>query len=219
MGQRIQPFLEAVCGHLTPRRGWEVLVVDDASDDDTCAKVLAHSFSWPNLYLLRNPARLGPGYASRHGVHLARGARIALVSPEFPAPIAMLDRLEEAISEGYDLAFVSMRTERERPLPAVRIRDELVRSILDSPHRISSPEGPAEALLFQLYRRRAAIELFRRQRLHGSGFAVEILYLARRFGYEVLEVGISGGRRDLAHAGQVGELLRIRMHRLRGDYG
>jgi dolichyl-phosphate beta-glucosyltransferase len=219
VGQRIQPFLEAVCGHLTPRRGWEVLVVDDASDDDTCARVLAHSFSWPNLYLLRNPAKLGCGYASRHGVHLARGARIALVSPDFPAPIGMLDRLDEAISGGYDLAFVSRRTEHDRPLPPVRIRDEIVRSILDTPRRANNQEGPQDALLFQLYRRRAAIELFGRQRLHGSGFAVEILYLARRFGYEVLEVGISGGRKDLAHAGEVGELLRIRMHRLRGDYG
>jgi dolichyl-phosphate beta-glucosyltransferase len=216
---RIRPMLEAVCGHLSHRRGWEVLVVDDASDDDTCAHVLAFSLAQPAVFLLRDPAPLGCGYASRHGVNLARGLRIALISPDLPAPIASLDRLETALAEGHDLALLSFRTERDRPMPPVRIRSELVRALLTAAPKPEASGDPHRPRLFQLYRRRAAMELFRRQRLHGPSFAVEILYLARRYGYSVLEVGSAGGRKRSDNAGEVRELLKIRMHRLRGDYG
>jgi dolichyl-phosphate beta-glucosyltransferase len=218
-GTRIRPFLETVCGHLSHRRGWEILVVDDASDDDGCIQVLAFSIAWPNVCLLRDPAPLGCGYASRHGVNLARGERIALISPDLPAPIEMLDRLEAAVEDGCDLAIVSPHAQEDRPLPPVRIRSELLRTLLAPPQRTEPPGDPHRARLFQLYRRRAAVELFRRQRLHGAGFAVEILYLARRYGYEVREVGRTAAAQRPPRSGEVGELLQIRMHRLRGDYG
>jgi hypothetical protein len=55
---------------------------------------------------------------------------------------------------------------------------------------------------------------------------VEILYLARRYRYSVIEVPIPGPDPD-GKTGDIwsdpatgfSELLRIRMHRLRGDYG
>jgi glycosyltransferase involved in cell wall biosynthesis len=218
-GTRIRLVLEALCAHLSCRRGWEVLVVDDASDDDTCAQTLAFSLSWPNVFLLRDPSPLGCGYASRHGVNFARGQRIALISPDLPAPIDSLDRLEAALDAGHDLAFLSFRIDRDRPMPPVRIRSEVVRALLSVPAKSERPGDPPRPRLFQLYRRRAAVELFRRQRLHGSSFTVEILYLARRYGYSALEVAGGGGGRGAPETVEVGDLLKIRMHRLRGDYG
>ena len=218
-GTRIRPLLEAVCGHLSHRPDWELIVVDDASEDGTCAVVLSCSLAQPNIFLLRDPAPLGCGYASRHGATLARGERIALISPDLPAPIATLDRLETALAEGHDLAVVSSRAGRDRPLPPVRIRSEVVRALLTPPTRHERPGEPPRPSFFQLYRRRAALELFGRQRLHGPSFAVEILYLARRYGYSVLEIGSGAARRGPSATGDVGDLIKIRLHRLRGDYG
>ena len=80
-------------------------------------RLLAFSLTYPNVFLLRNPTALGCGYASRHGINLARGERIALMTPDLPAPIGWLDHLEAALRDGHDLAVISLRTDRARPSP------------------------------------------------------------------------------------------------------
>ena len=67
------------------------------------------------------------------------------------------------------------------------------------------------------------MEIYRRQRMNGAAFALEALYLARRYRYEGLEVGIAGKdgaspRLPRDWDGTAADLLRIRIHRLRGDY-
>jgi dolichyl-phosphate beta-glucosyltransferase len=43
---------------------------------------------------------------------------------------------------------------------------------------------------FKLFERRAAREIFSRQRLDGFGFDVEVLFIARRLGYRILETPV-----------------------------
>ena len=68
-------------------------------------------------------------------------------------------------------------------------------------------------------------DLFSLQRLRGWGFDVEILYLARRRGYRVQQLGIDwyydaeSRVRGLSDSlSMLGEILRIRLHALLGFY-
>ncbi len=224
----VRPVLERICAEMEqrPTRSWEILVVDDASEDETCREVLAFALQNPRVLLLHDPGALGCGYAARHGIQLSRGERICLTSPDPEIPISEIRRMDRALDEGHDLAVYSFRARDSKSMRPVLIRREVLRSAVRAPVRaVRGDAPPARPFLFQLYRRRAALEIFRRQRMTGSSFALEILYLARRYGYSVVEIGPSesrppapGGRFREPESG-VRELLRIRIHRLRGDYG
>jgi dolichyl-phosphate beta-glucosyltransferase len=202
---------------------WELLVVDDASSDETAAAVLELAREDPRMLLLRNPGQLGPGDAARHGVLLARGARILLVNLEGLAMLPILPRLESHLEEGQDLAVATQRIDWTRPIPPVRIRRAILGRLFRPRSGGAEPSGTSGPLL-HLYRRHPAREIYSRQRVSGDGYAFEALYLASRYDYSALEVGVpGGGRRGAAEAADGGaslaELLRIRIHRLRGDYG
>jgi len=69
---------------------------------------------------------------------------------------------------------------------------------------------------FKLFEARAAREIFSRQRLDGFGFDVEVLYIARRLGYECLEIpvrwdDVAGSKVNLWRGlGAFLDLLRVR---------
>ena len=225
----VRQTLESVHAHLRerPRRDWETLVVADGSGGETCREVIDFARDRPGVLLLRNPGPIGCGYASRHGVLFARGERILLIGPDLQAPIALIDEMERLLERGHDMVVASRRTAQMRPLPPVQIRRELVsRSVDLSVQVLAKGRALRFPILFHLYRRRAALEIFRRQKLDGPSFAVEILYLARRYRYSVIEIPIPEENRPAPagdswsdRAAGLGELLRIRVNRLRGDYG
>lgn len=202
---------------------WELLAVDDASTDETAAAVLELARDDPRILLLRNPAQLGAGDAARHGVLLARGSRILLLNLEAIAMLPIFPRLEKHLEEGQDLAVASQRIDWTRPIPPPRLR-RAVLGRLCRPLRGRRPLPDTHGPVLHLYRRHPAREIFGRQQVSGGGYAFEALYLANRYDYSALEVGVpGGGKAGAARAAQGGaslsELLRIQIHRLRGDYG
>lgn len=225
----VRQTLELVHAHLLarPREGWEILVVDDGGGGEACQQVVDFARTRPGVLLLRNPGPIGCGYAARHGILLARGERVLLIGPDLPAPVSLIDAMERLLDRGHDIVVASRRTAQVRPLPPVRIRSEILsRSVDLSIQLLARRRALHSPVLFHLYRRRAAIEIFRRQKLDGPSFTVEILYLARRYSYSVVELPIPDPDQSLPakdawsdSAGGLGELLRIRMNRLRGDYG
>ena len=78
---------------------------------------------------------------------------------------------------------------------------------------------------FKALRREAAIDLFSEQRLNGFAFDVELLYLARKYGYRIEELGIewhfdddSRVRPGIDTLGMVKELIMIRVRDAFGMY-
>jgi len=79
---------------------------------------------------------------------------------------------------------------------------------------------------FKAFRREAADDLFNRQTIRGFGFDVELIYLAYKFGYRVVELGIDWHfdpdtrvRPGVDTLAMVRELLSIRLRDWRGGYG
>lgn len=225
----VRQTLESVYAYLLPRprEAWEILVVDDGGDGEAYEQVVDFAATRPGILLLRNPGPLGCGYAARHGVLFARGERILLLGPDISAPISMVDAMEAVLDRGHDLVVASRRTAQVRPLPPVRIRNEILsRSVDASVRLLARRRAFCSPMIFHLYRRRAAIEIFRRQQLDGPSFAVEVLYLARRYSYSVIELPVPEPSQAIPAADawsdsarELGQLLRIRMNRIRGDYG
>ncbi len=168
----------------------EVLVVDDGSQDGTAGAVQRAASDWPALRLLRNPGNRGKGFSVRHGMLEAAGEWALFSDADLSAPIEEATLLLEKAAEGFDVVI------------GARTRDDLIGT-----HQSAFREAAGKSFNlvmrgatglpyrdtqcgFKLFRREAAQAVFRRQRLRGFGFDVEILFLAQRLGFRCADIPV-----------------------------
>lgn len=204
----------------------EIVVVNDGSTDRTAEVVQRAAEERGLCRLLENPGNRGKGYSIRHGMLEARGSWILFTDADLSTPIEELGKLEAALEAGQAKIAIGSRA-LDRSLVEVRqhgLRESagrffnlVMRIITGMPFRDTQCG-------FKLFEAEAAREIFRRQRLDGFGFDVEILYIARRLGYQVAEVpvrwqDVAGTKVSLARGlDAFVDILRVRWNDLQGRY-
>jgi dolichyl-phosphate beta-glucosyltransferase len=224
---RIEATLQRVLAYVA-ERGWdaEVIVVNDGSRDDTVQKVQRLAAGNPRLRLLENPGNRGKGYSVRNGMLNARGGVLLFSDTDLSSPIEEAEKLFAAIAEGADIAIGSrwlqseLQTERQ-PLYRQffgRAFNLVLRATLGL--RFKDTQCG-----FKAFTRRAAEAIFPLQLIERWGFDPELLYLAGRFGFRVVEVPVAwahseGTRISPLRDGprMLGEMLTIRWNALTGKY-
>ncbi len=204
----------------------EILVVDDGSTDRTAGVVREAAARDPRVRLLQNPGNRGKGYAVRHGMQKAQGEWVLFTDADLSAPIEDMERLEAAVErESADGAIGSRALDRSLVLKhqspvrelSGRIFNLCMRLITGLPYR--DPQCG-----FKLFRRDVARCVAARQQSDGFGFDVEILFIARRHGYRIVEVpvrwaNVEGTKVSLAKGlAAFLDLVRVRWNDLRGLY-
>ena len=78
---------------------------------------------------------------------------------------------------------------------------------------------------FKLFERNAVQQVFRRQRIERWGFDAEVLFIAQKFGYKIVEVPVRWSHSEGTKVSMFGDsvnmfldLLRIRRNHVRGLY-
>ena len=190
---RLPRYLKEVLGYFDRRNEpYEVLVVDDGSSDGTAGCVRELNRAHRSVGLVRFPRNRGKGHAVRAGMQLARGALRLMADADGATPIIEVKRLEAAILGGADVAVGS----RARPDPSV-VRQTLVHRRLAGFvfNLLARGLGVGDVMDtqcgFKLFRGAVADDLFGALRTEGFGFDVELLLLARRRGYRVVEVAVN----------------------------
>jgi dolichyl-phosphate beta-glucosyltransferase len=224
---RIAPTVRDIVGYCRmTRRDFELILVDDGSNDRTSAIGRSLGEEFPELRLIRLAANHGKGYAVRTGVINALGGTVLFADADGSTPISEIERLEAALASGADLAVGSRALRAE----GVRVQAKLYRRVIGRTfHRMV--EGLADAGVtdtqcgFKLFRAPVAQELFSRMLMNGFSFDVEVLVMAKRRGYSVAEVPVNwthqpGSKVRLTRDSlrMALDLFRIRGHWLRGDY-
>ena len=201
----------------------EVLVVENGSEDRTFEVAQSFASSHPSLRVLQE-SRRGKGLAVRRGMLEARGQYRFGCDADLSMPIAEVNQFLPPLLEDFDIAIGS----REAPgsvvtQPASRRR---IGRIFNAIVRLLALPGLRDTQCgFKCFRAEVAEDVFRRQRLDGMAFDVEVLRIARHRGYRILEVPITWNfdpdsrvRLFRDSARMVAELLTIRRNARRGLY-
>jgi glycosyltransferase involved in cell wall biosynthesis len=226
--QRIGPSLERMVAYIAASN-WsaEIIVVNDGSRDNTAAIVNEFARRNPIVRLLENPGNRGKGYTVRNGMMNASGQVLLFTDADLSSPIeeapklfAPIERGEADIAIGSRYLETQLQTAKQPFYRRVlgRTFNLALRSILGLSY-VDSQCG------FKAFSRKAAMTVFPAMKIEGWGFDPEILFLARRYGLRVVEVGVSWAHdhrskinplRDGAR--MFSELVRVRSNSITGKY-
>ncbi len=201
-------------------------MVDDGSADDTVQVAENYAQNGCPVRVIRNEGNQGKGYSVKHGMLESKGDWRLLTDADLSTPIEELDKLwrylehqpaEIAIgSRAIDRSLVGIRQSAFRE-KAGQIFNWSMRRLL----RLKIHDTQCG---FKLFRADAAERIFPRQSLNRFGFDAEVLFLARKLGYTVLEIPVRWNNAEgskvslLSGASSFLDLLRVRLNDLRGIY-
>ena len=172
---------------------WEVCVVSDGSRDKTAEIVEEIQRLNPELPLqfFRSDTNHGKGYTSRRGMLAARGRYVLLTDADLSAPIKEVDRLTAALEKGADVAIGSRATGDKDCDIRQSVKRHISGRIFNFFVQLLVLPGIQDSQCgFKCFTHEAAQRLFSTQKLDGFSFDVEVLYLARKFGYRIDEVSV-----------------------------
>ena len=185
--QRVWEYLEARCG----AGDFEIIVVDDGSDDSTSTVVEEFAARAPEVTLIRLPRNRGKGAAVRAGMMAANGEAVLFSDADLSTPIEEAEKALQLLVEGNDVVIGSRALAGSRILVRQpRLRESLgrlfnllLRAFLRIPFRDTQCG-------FKLFRREAAHAIFQRARIDGFAFDVEAILIAQQLGYVITEMPV-----------------------------
>ena len=173
---------------------WEIIVVDNASTDDTVAR-LEPFLSDARIQVLRNPRNRGKGYSVRRGMLEATGELRLMCDADCQPSLRSLPAMEAAIADADVVAGSRNASDSEvaRYQPLRRRAASLGFILLC---RLIMGEPLRDVFCgFKLFRGAAAEDIFARAEVEGWVFDAEVLALARARGYRVRPCGIAWSHR------------------------
>ena len=181
--------LRRVEDHLVERgESFEILVVDDGSDDGTVQ--VARGSADPPVRLLCLPRNRGKGAALKEGVAASRGEWILLCDADLSTPIQDLEVLESRIGEA-DLILGSRAVSDSQVTQHQPIYREMMGKTFNTILRLLSLVEERDTQCgFKLIRGDLAREIFADLSVERFAYDVELVCLARDREARVVEQGV-----------------------------
>ena len=191
--RRLQVTLEAIdryCRNL--HRPCEILAVDDGSSDGTARLIKQLERDIPSLRLVSYGQNRGKGYAIRTGVLQAAGRFVLFSDADLSTPIEEMDRFLPLLIAGKPVVVAT----RKHPDARIMIPQSVFRTSMGKGFTWISNLLLGMRLTdftcgFKAFHQNAARRIFEHQLIDRWAFDSEILFLARKFGYEIAEVPVT----------------------------
>jgi dolichyl-phosphate beta-glucosyltransferase len=167
----------------------EVLVVDDGSSDRT-AQIIEDIAAQYSCVRLVRAAHGGKGHAVKTGMLQINGEYALLCDADLAMPITELPKFLPPCRNGYQIAIGSREGQG-----AVRFNEPAYRHIMGRVFnwlvKIMAVPGFEDTQCgFKCFHYSVIPDLFSHQTINGFGFDVEVLYIAQKRGYRIVEVPI-----------------------------
>lgn len=186
---RLGSTLERAVEYLSQRSlSYELLVVDDGSRDRTIE--VAEAFADRGVRVIPHARNRGKGAAIKTGVLASRGAQVLLSDADASTPIEELEKLERWLPEAPVVlgsrAVAGADVRRHQPFYR-----ELMGKTFNRIIRLVGVRGLNDTQCgFKLLEGGVAREIGAELTVDGFAYDVELVWLARRRGYRVVEVGV-----------------------------
>ena len=204
----------------------EIIVVTDGSKDGTNDIVKAAMVSVPTLQLLDYAHNKGKGFAVRQGMLRARGEYRLFTDADNATSIDHIEKMMPYFEKGYSVVIGSIGlkgaevSSGSEPIwrRLFGMMGNLYIQILAVPGIKDTQRG------FKLVTAKAAQDIFSKMTIDRWGFDIEMLALARKFGYKTKEVPINWKNAPESHVGLkayfqvLTETVKIRWNLVMGKY-
>ena len=182
---RIRDYLDAA------GEDYEVIVVDDGSDDDTVGVAERFAEGWPEMTILGLGRNSGKGAAVREGMARARGRHLAFSDADLSTPIEELPRLRGELGGDVHAAIASRGTNASVIVEhQPRWREGMGRTYNRLLQRLALPGIEDSQCGFKVFTDTAARACFPPLRTQRFGFDAEVLVRVRGHGWRIAEVPV-----------------------------
>jgi dolichyl-phosphate beta-glucosyltransferase len=169
---------------------YEIIVVDNNSTDSTpeIGKRFAHLIKGLKLIEYKTP---GKGGAVRHGILEAKGKIRLFMDADNSTAIDQFYKMTPYLKEGYDVVIGSRDIEGARLVPPQPWYKRLAGNIGNLVIQALLLPGIWDTQCgFKAFTEEAALKIFPLLKTNRWGFDVEVLSLAKKFGYRIKEIPV-----------------------------
>jgi len=169
----------------------EIVLSDDGSQDRTISLAEELLKDFPHQ-ILRVPHNRGKGHAVRQGMLAATGDYILFTDADLSTPIEEVSGFLTRLEKDQDVVIGS----RALPDSRVEIHQNFLRESMGKIFNFIAQRWAFKGVHdsqcgFKCFRREAARKLFGLQKLDGFSFDVEIVFLAQKLGFRLLELPVT----------------------------
>lgn len=226
--------LDKVARYLEKQQfSWEVIIVDDGSTDST--KQLLEQFSKknPQYHIQFNP-HLGKAGTVISGIMKAKGDIILFSDLDQATPLSELEKIIPWFKKGYDVVIGSRNKKREG---APFTRKLMAQGFMFLRSTVLGLEGITDTQCgFKAFKKEVGHIIFSTLKEHwntktvsgasvNAGFDIEVLFIAKRFGYSIKEVPVEWHYVETRRVNPIKDsiaglmdIVRIRLNAWKGTY-
>jgi dolichyl-phosphate beta-glucosyltransferase len=172
---------------------FEIVIVDDGSTDATLKVVgeFARKAGKKALRVLKQGTNRGKGAAVRRGALEAQGEVVLYMDADNATPLNQYERFRPLLAKGFDVVVGSRALDRS----LVKVHQPLYREAMGRVFNLMVQLAATPGLWdtqcgFKAFRRKAAQAVFPLQTIERFGFDVEILFIARKQGWSMVEAPV-----------------------------
>ena len=169
----------------------EIIVVNDGSTDSTVEIVKRYEKMVHRLMIVENEFTMGKGYSVRRGMLESKGDLVLFTDADLSTPISEADKLLLWLRKGCFVAIGS----RDMKDSEVEITQSLLRRSMGKAFnkimKLIVFTGYKDSQCgFKCFKRHVVDNVFRKQKIKGFAFDVEILLISRQQGFRIKEVPV-----------------------------
>jgi glycosyltransferase involved in cell wall biosynthesis len=203
----------------------EVIIVNNNSTDDTLAIAQKAADEFDYIRVITE-TRQGKGIAVKTGMGIAHGDYLFICDADLSMPIEEVVKFLPPNAESYDVAIASREAKGAKRIGEPEMRHVMGR-VFNFIVKVLAVRGLNDTQCgFKCFRREVAEKIFPLQTIDGWAFDVELLFIAQKLGYKIIEVPITWYYKPQSKIKPMGdsykmvmETLNVRRNWRKGVYG